>query len=106
MSPTCEANTGRAILPDLRGTDYDLRAGFSITRRAPCRRGSSEVKSLIRPRQDREGGIVRTLITGGAGFIGSHLCERFLALGHEVICVDNIITGTLGNVEHLRRHDH
>jgi len=48
---------------------------------------------------------VRTLITGGAGFIGSHLCERFLALGHEVVCVDNVITGTLGNVEHLRHHD-
>ena len=48
---------------------------------------------------------MRTLITGGAGFIGSHLCERFLALGHEVVCVDNVITGTLGNVEHLRHHD-
>jgi dTDP-glucose 4,6-dehydratase len=48
---------------------------------------------------------VRTLITGGAGFIGSHLCERFLERGHEVICVDNTITGTLGNVEHLRNHD-
>jgi dTDP-glucose 4,6-dehydratase len=48
---------------------------------------------------------VRTLITGGAGFVGSHLCERFLERGHEVICVDNIITGSLGNVEHLRGHD-
>jgi dTDP-glucose 4,6-dehydratase len=48
---------------------------------------------------------VRTLITGGAGFIGSHLCERFLARGDEVICVDNLITGTLGNVEHLRAND-
>jgi dTDP-glucose 4,6-dehydratase len=47
---------------------------------------------------------VRTLITGGAGFIGSHLCERFLAEGHEVTCVDNLITGHLGNVEHLRSH--
>ena len=37
---------------------------------------------------------MRTLITGGAGFIGSHLCERFLAEGHEVVCVDNFITGT------------
>jgi dTDP-glucose 4,6-dehydratase len=45
---------------------------------------------------------VRTVITGGAGFIGSHLCERFLAMGHEVVCVDNIITGALANVEHLR----
>jgi dTDP-glucose 4,6-dehydratase len=42
------------------------------------------------------------VITGGAGFIGSHLCERFLSRGHEVLCVDNLITGTLGNVEHLR----
>lgn len=49
---------------------------------------------------------MRTLITGGAGFVGSHLCERFLNIGHEVICVDNFITGTLGNVEHLRMHPH
>jgi dTDP-glucose 4,6-dehydratase len=48
--------------------------------------------------------IVRTVITGGAGFIGSHLCERFLKEGHEVICVDNLITGDLANVEHLRGH--
>jgi dTDP-glucose 4,6-dehydratase len=48
---------------------------------------------------------VRTLITGGAGFIGSHLCERFLERGHEVICVDNIITGSLANIEHLRAND-
>jgi dTDP-glucose 4,6-dehydratase len=48
---------------------------------------------------------MRTLITGGAGFVGSHLCERFLAEGHEVICVDNLITGSLANVEHLRAID-
>jgi len=45
---------------------------------------------------------VRTVITGGAGFIGSHLCERFLARGHEVVCVDNFITGSPANIEHLR----
>jgi nucleoside-diphosphate-sugar epimerase len=45
---------------------------------------------------------LRTVITGGAGFIGSHLCERFLSRGHEVICVDNLITGTLANIDHLR----
>ncbi|MCI0377179.1 MAG: SDR family oxidoreductase [Gemmataceae bacterium] len=45
---------------------------------------------------------MRTLITGGAGFVGSHLCERFLADGHEVICVDNYITGGGGNIEQLR----
>jgi len=43
----------------------------------------------------------RALITGGAGFLGSHLCERFLAEGYEVICMDNLITGDLQNVEHL-----
>ena len=43
----------------------------------------------------------RVLITGGAGFLGSHLCERFLAEGREVICMDNLITGDVGNVEHL-----
>lgn len=44
---------------------------------------------------------MRTLITGGAGFIGSHLCERFLAEGHEVVCVDNLITGAAANIEPL-----
>lgn len=43
----------------------------------------------------------RTLVTGGAGFIGSHLCERLLAEGHEVLCVDNFFTGARGNVARL-----
>ncbi len=43
----------------------------------------------------------RVLITGGAGFIGSHLCERFLADGHDVICMDNFLTGTPDNIAHL-----
>jgi dTDP-glucose 4,6-dehydratase len=43
----------------------------------------------------------RVLITGGAGFIGSHLCERFLADGCEVICMDNLLTGSADNVAHL-----
>ena len=43
----------------------------------------------------------RVLITGGAGFLGSHLCERFLAEGYVVICMDNLITGDIANVEHL-----
>jgi len=47
---------------------------------------------------------MRTLITGGAGFVGSHLCERFLAEGHDVVCVDNFITGNPVNVEHLREN--
>lgn len=43
----------------------------------------------------------RILITGGAGFLGSHLCERFLKEGYAVICMDNLLTGSLDNIEHL-----
>jgi dTDP-glucose 4,6-dehydratase len=49
---------------------------------------------------------MRTLITGGAGFIGSHLCERFLAAGHDVVCLDNFITGNPANIEHLQSNPH
>lgn len=41
------------------------------------------------------------LITGGAGFIGSHLCERFLKEGYRVIAIDNLLTGSLDNIAHL-----
>jgi UDP-glucuronate decarboxylase len=46
----------------------------------------------------------RILVTGGAGFLGSHLIDRLLQRGDEVICVDNMFTGTRRNIEHL--HDH
>ena len=45
--------------------------------------------------------MARILITGGAGFIGSHLCERFLAEGDDVICIDNLLTGSPDNIAHL-----
>jgi len=44
---------------------------------------------------------MRVLVTGGAGFIGSHLCERLLEDGHEVVCLDNFFTGSKRNIEHL-----
>ena len=44
----------------------------------------------------------RSVVTGGAGFLGSHLCERLLAEGHEVVCLDNLDTGSLQNIEHIR----
>ena len=43
----------------------------------------------------------RVLVTGGAGFLGSHLCDRLIAQGHEVLCIDNYFTGRRGNVAHL-----
>jgi UDP-glucuronate decarboxylase len=54
------------------------------------RRGSDESK--------------RVLVTGGAGFLGSHLCDRLLAQGHDVICADNLFTGDKRNVAHLLAH--
>jgi dTDP-glucose 4,6-dehydratase len=49
--------------------------------------------------------VKRAVITGGAGFLGSHLCERLLAQGYEVVCVDNLVTGRTENIEHLLRRD-
>ena len=49
---------------------------------------------------------MRVLVTGGAGFIGSHLCDRLVADGHHVICLDNFFTGRKENVEHLLDHAH
>lgn len=44
----------------------------------------------------------RTVITGGAGFLGSHLCDKLLAKGHEVVCIDNLSTGSTDNIDHIR----
>jgi UDP-glucuronate decarboxylase len=60
---------------------------------------------LVNSRRENEAAIMRNgrrfLITGGAGFIGSHLCEQLLARGHDVLCVDNFYTGARANVRHL-----
>ena len=42
------------------------------------------------------------LVTGGAGFLGSHLCDELIARGNRVICVDNLETGSLANIEHIQ----
>lgn len=47
---------------------------------------------------------IHSLVTGGAGFVGSHLCDFLVSQGHQVVCVDNLITGKLENIAHLRRH--
>jgi UDP-glucuronate decarboxylase len=49
----------------------------------------------------RNSSVQRVLVTGGAGFLGSHLCDRLIAAGHDVICVDNFYTGSKDNIRHL-----
>lgn len=48
----------------------------------------------------------RVLVTGGAGFLGSHLCDKLIAAGHDVLCVDNLFTGSKDNIRHLLDHPH
>ena len=50
--------------------------------------------------------VKRVLVTGGAGFLGSHLIDRLLADGHDVICLDNFFTGSKDNIRHCLHHDH
>ena len=45
---------------------------------------------------------MKTIVTGGAGFLGSHLCDLLLEKGHEVICIDNLVTGNIRNIEHIK----
>jgi UDP-glucuronate decarboxylase len=52
----------------------------------------------------REVMSTKILVTGGAGFLGSHLCDRLVSMGHEVLCVDNYFTGTRNNIAHLLDH--
>ena len=47
----------------------------------------------------------RVLITGGAGFLGSHLCDRFIKEGYKVVAMDDLITGDLRKIEHLVKHE-
>lgn len=47
---------------------------------------------------------IHSLVTGGAGFVGSHLCDFLIRQGHNVVCLDNLITGKMENIAHLRRH--
>ncbi len=49
---------------------------------------------------------MKAVITGGAGFLGSHLCDRFIEKGWDVLCLDNLVTGSEANVEHLRSNPH
>ncbi|NPD93097.1 NAD-dependent epimerase/dehydratase family protein [Prevotella sp. PMUR] len=52
----------------------------------------------------KDGEYKVTLVAGGAGFIGSHLCERLIKEGYNVLCVDNLYTGSMENIRHLLPH--
>ena len=69
----------------------------AFVRFAFCKRGWVVTAGLA-----RIAAMPTTVVTGGAGFLGSHLCEALLARDHRVICVDNLETGSLANIEHLR----
>src|SRR5690606_19989693 len=63
-------------------------------------------RRLVPPREGgglrrKEPNVPTAVVTGGAGFLGSHLCERLLAEGYRVVCVDNLVTGRRQNVAHL-----
>jgi UDP-glucuronate decarboxylase len=63
--------------------------------------GSVGVETVVTRDQMIHNSECRILVTGGAGFLGSHLCEKLLNLGHEVLCVDNFFTGSRRNIEYL-----
>src|SRR6478672_4951003 len=67
----------------------------STTFPPPSPRGADRLDS-------REDTYVKALITGGAGFVGSHLAERLLEQGHEVMALDNLSTGSIDNIAHLK----
>ena len=71
-------------------------------RRADATGGASHARRRVGLTRVSSRPMSTCLVTGGAGFLGSHLCDELLARGHRVICVDNFETGSLANIEHIR----
>jgi dTDP-glucose 4,6-dehydratase len=95
----CPSGAGRRQLGE--------RSAGPSTPRRPRERTSTRVTLLVRQRTS-ENGVARMstcLVTGGAGFLGSHLCDELLRRGERVICVDNFETGSLVNIAHIRTPD-
>jgi UDP-glucuronate decarboxylase len=66
-----------------------------------CATSVADTTTIEESKIMKEANRKRILVTGGAGFLGSHLCERLVMQGHEVLCIDNFYTGTKGNIAHL-----
>ncbi len=83
--------------------------GHSKLSRSSGRNGEAASDLSEQYSEDDESGTdnaKRVLVTGGAGFLGSHLVDRLIADGHDVICLDNFFTGSKDNIRHLLNHDH
>src|SRR5215203_5725317 len=90
------------------------RSGWSAARARSSRKAPTSPRSWLKspdfsgltattyPAASIRRRMPTSLVTGGTGFLGSHLCDLLLAQGHRVICVDNLETGSLSNVEHIR----
>jgi dTDP-glucose 4,6-dehydratase len=72
---------------------------------APPGPADADSRRLHKPSLRSTGPMSTCVVTGGAGFLGSHLCETLLGQGHRVICIDNLDTGSLQNIEHIRDGD-
>jgi len=66
------------------------------------RKADGRALAAVRERRRYARAVATCVVTGGAGFLGSHLCDELLGRGHRVICVDNLETGSLVNIEHIR----
>jgi dTDP-glucose 4,6-dehydratase len=92
----CQANPAKTEISPPFWT-LDLLASPQIAQIAAVRTGQGEADSIRT--------MSTCVVTGGAGFLGSHLCEHLLGQGHRVICIDNLETGSLQNIEHIRDAD-
>ena len=101
----------KSLIPKISAGERTTRVGLGVVA-AGCASIEGVEFLAIGQKEGRDGvpspGVTngaeqrRVLVTGGAGFVGSHLCERLIREGHKVFCLDNFTTGRLGNLDHLK----